>query len=315
MHRVFHVVALALLAACGGGSGDDPPPAAPAPTCTAWGTFQQIGTIVPDGSTGALEEISGLAASRLHPGVLWAHDDSGSAAILYALAEDGSLRQSYTLSTSAVDWEDIALGPGPDPAKEYLYVGDIGDNSRARPHVTLLRVEEPMVPAVPGAPIPLDHDEFVLRYPDAARDAEALLADWQSGALYVLGKSDAGGDVFRTPLPLDPSWTAAHPGVFETVTTGRPLPGNVTAADAGRDGQRVLFRTYLGGYELVRAPGGSFESLFSATPCTFPVPFLGQYESLALDPAGTALYTTTELFAGSSVPLYRSDAAGQATKP
>ena len=29
----------------------------------------------------------------------------------------------------AVDWEDIALGPGPD-GRDDLFVGDIGDNAR-----------------------------------------------------------------------------------------------------------------------------------------------------------------------------------------
>ena len=28
------------------------------------------------------------------------------------------------------DWEDIAVGPGPDPQKTYIYIGDIGGNAR-----------------------------------------------------------------------------------------------------------------------------------------------------------------------------------------
>ncbi|MEZ6009207.1 MAG: hypothetical protein R3F05_15780, partial [Planctomycetota bacterium] len=79
--------------------------------CPTWAPFAKTGT-VDDTVPGALDEVSGIAVSRRNPGVYWVHDDSGGGALLYALAHDGSLRQTYSLAATAIDWEDLALGPG-----------------------------------------------------------------------------------------------------------------------------------------------------------------------------------------------------------
>ena len=34
------------------------------------------------------------------------------------------------------DWEDIAVGPGPEPNVDYLYVGAIGDNDARSKSIT-----------------------------------------------------------------------------------------------------------------------------------------------------------------------------------
>ena len=92
----------------------------------------------------AIIEASGMVASRKNPGVLWVHNDSGDSARVFALSYHGDLLASYNLTgASAVDWEDMALGPGPDPGKEYLYLADIGDNRRKRSFVTIYRIPEP----------------------------------------------------------------------------------------------------------------------------------------------------------------------------
>lgn len=313
MRAPLPVLALVLLvSACGGGGGrGDGGPTDPVdpPTCRSWGTFASVGTVLPDVTTGALTEISGLAVGRLNPDVLWAHDDSGGGPLLHALAEDGRVLQVYELDVSPYDWEDLAVGPGPEPDRAYVYVADVGDNGRRRDHVTLLRLEEPLVPTTPGPPRALPHVAFSLRYPDGAHDAEALVIDGSTGALYVITKDPAGGDAYRTPLPLDPAWTTASPGTFVRVTDDRPLPADVTAADATALGDRVVLRTYTAGYELLRPRDGTFEELFRAEPCPFAVPFLGQFESLAIDPDGTVLYTTTEQVLGAGVPLLRAVAA------
>ena len=45
------------------------------------------------------------------------------------------------------DWEDIAIGPGPDPNQHYLYIGDIGDNRGEYREIVVYRVPEPRVGA------------------------------------------------------------------------------------------------------------------------------------------------------------------------
>src|SRR5687767_12057876 len=56
-----------------------------------------------------LPEGSGIAASRRHPGVLWAHNDSGDP-LIFALNEQGKVTGRVRLNGAEVDdWEDIAV--------------------------------------------------------------------------------------------------------------------------------------------------------------------------------------------------------------
>ena len=126
-------------------------------------------------SIGALEsdlmtEISGLAASRNQPGVVWALNDSGHAPQLFAITPDGALLASFVLEgITAIDWEDLALGPGPDPTLDYLYIADTGALLGNREEFALLRVAEPSVD--PDHEVRIDEpltdvESFPLRYPD-----------------------------------------------------------------------------------------------------------------------------------------------------
>ena len=56
------------------------------------------------------------------PQVLWAHNDSRGGANVYAINTDGVLVSSWNLEgVIALDWEDIAAGPGPVAGVNYLY--------------------------------------------------------------------------------------------------------------------------------------------------------------------------------------------------
>src|SRR5688500_7126733 len=56
-----------------------------AAACPAFAKGQALGRV----QAPNLTEISGVAMSKKNPGVLWVHNDSGHAAELFALAEDG----------------------------------------------------------------------------------------------------------------------------------------------------------------------------------------------------------------------------------
>ncbi|MGI8595598.1 MAG: PE family protein, partial [Solirubrobacteraceae bacterium] len=127
------------------------------------------------------QELSGLVSSRVQPGVLWTHNDSGDGPRLLALGRNGRSRGTFEVSDAqALDWEDIAVR-GQD-----LYVGDIGDNAGQRPEIVVYRVAEPPIdqgggPTTPATPLRL-------RYPDGPHDAEALLVDPSRGDLVVVTK-------------------------------------------------------------------------------------------------------------------------------
>ena len=248
--------------------------------------------------TPAATELSGLVVSRSQSRVLWTHNDSGDRARLLALAPNGRLLANLTLpGADHVDWEDIATG-GRGAA---LYVGDIGDNARERPAVVVYRVVEPSVAArAPAAPVRVRR--LMLRYPDGAHDAEALLVDPSTGALVIVTK-DFGG-VARVYVADRPSRTA--------VTTMRRAgrvslgPGAaVTAGDVSGDGRTVVLRTYDSAFVWSRRRGQSLPSAMRTRPCRAGAAGLlveGQGEALALTRDGRAFFTVAE---GSRPPVRR----------
>ena len=139
-------------------------PALPA-DCPTYDPGRQTGTV----QSGAVTEASGLAASRRNDGVLWTHNDSGDSARAFAMDTQGKHLGAYTLSgANALDWEDMAVGPGPTAGTSYLYLGDIGDNASFRGSVKVYRVAEPSVsvgqPPVSGTIV--GAESITLRYPD-----------------------------------------------------------------------------------------------------------------------------------------------------
>jgi hypothetical protein len=253
-----------------------------------------------------LVEVSGLAASASNAGTIWAHNDSGDSARLFAVAESGATRVTYTITgASAQDWEDLAIGPGPVAGQPYLYIGDIGDNGRSRGSVVVYRVTEPAVTgsgtqALSGA-APL-----VLRYPDGARDAEALFVDPQSGELYVIAKSGTGGAVgiYRAPANL----AAGSTTVMSRAGTLN-LPGGstnaVTGAAIAPDGKSIAVRTYGAVRLWAREDGQSVAAALATAECRGPVPAESQGESITFRPDLRAYYTVSE---GGQARLHRFEA-------
>src|SRR5215510_12090696 len=92
----------------------------------------------------SIKESSGIAASRRNAGIFWTHNDSGDGPFVYAFDRQGKHRGVWQVTgANAIDWEDMAIGPGPRRGRSYLYLGDIGDNSKKRDQITVYRVAEP----------------------------------------------------------------------------------------------------------------------------------------------------------------------------
>ncbi|XP_046332407.2 uncharacterized protein LOC124115445 [Haliotis rufescens] len=94
----------------------------------------------------ALDEISGLAASRIHDGILYGINDHTSSTVenkVYAIdANTGVLKATLTIrGATNWDWEDIAVGPCPDSGS-CIYIGDIGSHNGISQN-TVYRVREP----------------------------------------------------------------------------------------------------------------------------------------------------------------------------
>ena len=175
---------------------------------------------------GEVPETSGLAIGRRRPGLLWTHNDSGHDTVLFAVNAAGAVLGRVRVPVQTRDWEDVSAGPC--PAGECLYVGDIGDNGRARGAIHVYRVPEP----APGDARTAPPDEFTLAYPDGAHNAEAMLV---AGAdLFIIARDREGG-VYRATL--------ADRRELGLRRIGQLGLSAVTDAETSRDGRLVVVRT------------------------------------------------------------------------
>ncbi|MFT3923400.1 MAG: hypothetical protein QM778_12770 [Myxococcales bacterium] len=250
-----------------------------------------------------LDEVSGLIASRANPGLLWVHNDSGDSPRVFAIQTNGKVRYEVALrGAQAVDYEDIAIGPGPVEGKTYLYVGDIGDNLARREHVQIYRFEEPSLAADGPTKLTADAARIDLAYEGGPRDAEALLVDAASGDLFIVAKGsffsshDAPIGLYRIARQ-----ELLKPQALAHFVLNLPL-GPVTAADLVPDGSGVAIRNYRQLFFWPRAPGQSLVEALSGTPCPWPLADTKkQGESFGFRADGLGYFTISE---GEEQPIY-----------
>lgn len=236
-------------------------------------------------------ELSGLVASRRNAGVWWVHNDSGTGVrnVVYAVGDDGRQLGAFTLTgTTNVDWEDIAVGPGPVAGTSYLYVADIGNNgSSKRNAVDVYRVPEPAVsPSTSSGVVNLaGATKLTYAYPGGATpDAEALLVDPADGALFVVTKVVSGpAQVYRAN---------SGTGAWDAVGTV-PLTW-VTAADVTPAGDFVALRTYGSVLIFPRPAGQSLVAALGQAPCAGATAVEAQGEAIGFTPDGRGYVTASE---------------------
>jgi len=132
-----------------------------------------------------LVESSGLVVDS---GSWVSTNDSGDSARLFVLdpATCAVLREVIWSDAEPDDVE--ALAPGPVAGQ--IWVGDIGDNNADRDAIALTLVD-----LADGSVL----RQRTLRYPEGARDAEALAAVPGSGQLVVISKEVLGGTAYVVP--------------------------------------------------------------------------------------------------------------------
>ena len=109
---ILHVVACAQ---SGSDDGVTPLPNTKAPF--------SLPEIAGDIQTSDIQESSGIVASRAHASALWTHNDSGGEPKIYPISTTGEGMGTFFLEGAQNrDWEDIAIGPGPQPDVNYIYV-------------------------------------------------------------------------------------------------------------------------------------------------------------------------------------------------
>jgi hypothetical protein len=293
--------------------------AASAGPCIQRRAPERIGTL----DIAMLREASGLAASRAFPGRLYLNNDSGDGPYFYVMESQGGATARVAVSGFAArDAEGIAIGPCPGSAS-CVWLGDIGDNARARETVTFVAVSESE--AFPAEALPARI--VAARYPDGAHDAEAF-AFHPNGDLYLITKTmqvaartSGPAGVYRLPAA---ALASGDGGVltFERVGSidlpaliAEVFPNQVaTGMDISADGARVAILTYRNLLEWNEdlsdgiEPGSGLRpgSDYTLTPLA-PLP---QAEALAYLPDDTGVVYTSEVSGpATEAPLYRQACA------
>ncbi|MBK7396305.1 MAG: hypothetical protein IPJ34_08400 [Myxococcales bacterium] len=258
--------------------------------CDDYGKPEVLGKI-----GGELDEASGLATSRLHPGIVYTHNDSGDTARVFALREDATqVAEIALVGVKARDFEDIAVGPCPEGS--CVYVADIGDNNKVRKSLVVHRFAEPK--ALAGK-LAVNADPLRFKYPDGPHNAEALLVHPKTGELVVVTKVVIGAiGIYRFPTPLAPNVEVTLEHVGEVVGID-PLSQLVTAGAVSPCGDRLLLRTYGRLYEFTVT--GSVAAALLGKPREVPAPDEAQGEAVTYRANGQGYLTTSE---GLGAPLY-----------
>ncbi|WP_345213209.1 hypothetical protein [Mucilaginibacter gynuensis] len=249
-------------------------------------------------------EISGITASGISKDIFYIHNDSGDTSRFFAITPTGELKSTinFTWSKGVVhDCEDIATGPGPVKGKNYIYLGDIGDNGGTRSQISVYRILE--LPTF--ATTPETHTQATtlhLTYPDGPKDAEAMMVDPVDKLLYIVSKRHDSVSVYSTPLSFK-----THDSVVLHKKATLFFPGLkpfkwITAGSISKDGQKILLKSYEKVYYWHRKPGEAIWQALKRKPLEPAYQAERQGEAIGFTLDGSSYYTTSE---GVFSPIYK----------
>ena len=257
-----------------------------------------------------LSEISGLATSRRHDDVLWLLDDGGNPARLFAINNDGDRLATVRVEVvPKTDWEDLSAFHL--DGKDYLLIADTGDNGGLRHTLQVHVVEEPA--EVENARV-RPAWSIAFRWPDGARDCEAVTVDPESGRILLVSKRRQPPELFELPLrPAAGVQTARLVGHLAGVPVSSEeerrqnarqarIRHQVTAADLSPDGRTLAVMTYQELLFYRHEPGEDWAKTVSRPAQVRELPWLPQAEALGWSPDGRSLYATGEFI---PAPMYR----------
>jgi hypothetical protein len=247
-----------------------------------------------------LVEGSGVVESSQNTHVLWSHNDRNHLNRLFAFNSQGSHLGIYWIDgVENRDWEDIAIGPGPDPDINYIYIGEIGDNDSVHEYKYIYRIQEPVVNynQSPQEITLYDVETIIYQYPDGNRDSETLMLDPLTKDIYVVSKREFEDiRVYRAPYPqpLDQLIILEHVATLNLY--------QVVAGDISSSGLEILLKTYQNIYYWDRDPEQNLWDAFNEDPVLLPYIEEVQGEAVCWAADNSGYYTLSE--EGLSIPTH-----------
>jgi hypothetical protein len=254
-----------------------------------------------------LTEVSGLSASRNSPGVLYAINDSGDSATLYALGETGQHIGQWAITARNRDWEDLETVELNN--QNYVLIGDTGDNLRVHRKSTFYLVEEPLPGQLLREPLaPYMTIDFT--YEDGPRNVEAFAVLGRT--IFMVSKEPlssigpVASRLYALEIPASPPVNT----LTAKFLTQLPVPrtslesklaasfagvdlNHITAMDMTSSGRSAYLLTYRQILRVDRKSDESWTSAFQRRGERIHTHSLGQAEALAIAP-GRAVFITSE---------------------
>lgn len=229
-------------------------------------------------------EISGMAASAVHPDWLYIHNDSGGENAVFVMSTAGEeLGRIVLEGVSNRDWEDVAVGPGP-AGQSYIYVAEIGDNLAQYEEIMIYRFAEPEASSVVVKP-----EVATFQYPKGAMDAEAIFVDPVSGKMYLISKRNQENTLFEMPMEA-----FEQEGSVDLLQVGSFPFTSTVAADITQAGDAILVKTYFAVYYWDRESGSSIPETLAKPFKTLLYTPEPQGESIAFQADGLGYFTLSE---------------------
>ncbi len=266
----------------------DPPKEDPLPS------FVQLPDLFPI-QPGKINEASGLEASTTMSNTLWVNEDASSGSFIHAISTSGQYLGKITFPPFNRDWEDIAIGPGPENGVNYMYIAETGDNLETYGNYTIYRLKEPTR---------LDYTEtkyeiINFKYSDnKSYDTEAMFIDPTTKDIYLITKRQFNVNVFRIAYPQIN--LADHTAEF----LGTIQYSFITAADISADGKELLLKNYDAIYYWRRKENESiYEALKRTRDIGAPYQREPQGEAICFDKDSKGYYTLSEIAQTTGVNL------------
>ncbi|PSR56409.1 hypothetical protein AHMF7605_24370 [Adhaeribacter arboris] len=213
-----------------------------------------------------VKESSGLELTP-DEAAFWTHSDSGNPAQLYQVSAAGKWLKTVDIpNTTNLDWEDLTKDD-----KDYLYIGDFGNNLNSRKNLRIFRVKEKDVTQLDTISFTYaDQKSFPPARKDWTFNCEAFF--YYQDSLYLFSKNrNTRHTVKLYKIPAQPGSYVAK------VVDSLVIDSRITAADISPDGQTVALLGYGNLYLFKTNKGLKF---FSGEKYCRAIPQTGQAEAL-----------------------------------
>jgi hypothetical protein len=219
---------------------------ATADLCKNWGSAEHFGN-VPQ----TADEASGIIVSRLYSDRIYHINDGQDGRLIISNSSGNKVKTAKIEGVNFLDVEELAYGRCPDNQGACIYVGDIGDNGRARASIKVIIIRE------------IDFEKSItpfavweLKYPDHPHNAEAM-ALHPGGSLIVITKEKAKGKagsakIFKASLRQRQN-TFTRVGEIDLPALSKKNDTDdhvVTGMTISDDGKKFILMTYRRAWEF-----------------------------------------------------------------